>query len=167
MSIYLHLDKINRRHHLRMVSLSKQHILNSLFTVNYKDKKVINIHLHTFNKILDDFLSNSSTVFVISDASIKNNIITLILYICFNKSIITKTYFIVISQDLRTFFNKSSNNSIAFWDCPSSTKWPLHSAVDKETKKFKINPTTLCKLSWDFSKKEECDLILCNWQITF
>jgi len=29
---------------------------------------------------------------------------------------------IAISQDLRAFFNKDSNNSIAFWDCPSSAK---------------------------------------------
>jgi len=29
---------------------------------------------------------------------------------------------IAIVQDLRAFFTKSSNNSIAFWDCPSSEK---------------------------------------------
>ena len=40
-------------------------------------------------------------------------------------------------------------------------------AVDKEIKQLKINPIFLCKSSWDFSKKEECDTILKNWQITF
>ena len=74
---------------------------------------------------------------------------------------------IAISQDLRAFFNKSSSNSITFWNCPSSTKWPLHSAVDKETKQFKINPIFPCKLSWDFSEKEECNSIIHKWQMTF
>ena len=190
----------------------------SFHTVNYKDKEVMNIHLYTLNKILNDFLLNSSIVLVISNTSIKNNITTSILHICFNKNIIAKTHyhiinvtftkvelflirykinqaievsnaknitiiidviytarhifnssfysyqlhFIAIFQDLRTFFNKSSNNSIVFWNCFSSTKCPLDLAVDKETKKFKMNLTTPCKLSWDFSKKEECDLILCN-----
>ena len=183
----------------------------------------MNIHLYTLNKILNDFLLNSSIVLVISNTSIKNNITTSILHICFNKNIIAKTHyhiinvtftkvelflirykinqaievsnaknitiiidviytarhifnsssysyqlhFIAIFQDLRTFFNKSSNNSIVFWNCFSSTKCPLDLAVDKETKKFKMNLITPCKLSWDFSKKEECDLILCNYQITF
>jgi len=178
----------------------------------------MNIHLYTLNKILNDFLSNSSIVLVISDTSIKNNVTTSILHICFNKNIIAKTHyhiinvtftkaklfliryrinqaiqvsnaknitmiidiiytarhifnlssysyqlhFIAISQDLRTFFNKSFNNSIVFWNCFSSTKLPLYSAVDKETKKFKMNLITPCKLSWNFSKKKECDLILCN-----
>jgi len=40
-------------------------------------------------------------------------------------------------------------------------------AVDKEIKQFKINTIFSCKLSWDFSGKEECDLIIFKWQITF
>jgi len=31
-------------------------------------------------------------------------------------------YSITVSQDLRAFFNKNSNNMISFWDCPSSNK---------------------------------------------
>jgi len=76
-------------------------------------------------------------------------------------------YSITISQNLRTFFKKSSDNSIAFWDCPSNTKWCPHLAVDKEIKQLNIDPIFLCKLSWDFSKKEECDSILQNWQMIF
>ena len=76
-------------------------------------------------------------------------------------------HFIVVSQDLRVFFNKNSNNIILFWNCPSSNKWPPHLAVDKKTKQLKTDPIFLCKSSWDFSKKEECDIILKNWQITF
>ena len=31
-------------------------------------------------------------------------------------------HFIVVSQDLRAFFNKNSNNTISFWNCSSSNK---------------------------------------------
>jgi len=54
---------------------------------------------------------------------------------------------IAVFQDLRTFFNKNSNNTISFWDCPSSDKWPPHLAVDKETKQFKTDPIFPCKSS--------------------
>ena len=68
--------------------------------------------------------------------------------------------FIAVSLDLRTFFNKSTDNSITFWDCPSSVKWPLYSTVDKETKYFKIDSIFPCKFSWNFSRKEKCNSIL-------
>ena len=72
---------------------------------------------------------------------------------------------ITVSQDLRVFFNKSSNNSIAFWDCPSSIKWLPYSAVDKETKWLNIDFIFPCKLSWDFSKNEECNLNPLTWKV--
>jgi len=40
-------------------------------------------------------------------------------------------------------------------------------AVNKETKQLNIDSNFLCKSSWNFSKKEECDSILQNWQMTF
>jgi len=40
-------------------------------------------------------------------------------------------------------------------------------AVDKETKQFNIEPIFPCKSLWDFSKKEEYDSILHNWQMSF
>jgi len=55
--------------------------------------------------------------------------------------------------ELRDSFEQNSNNSIEFWDCPSSCKWSLHNIVDKETKKFDLTPIFLCKSSWDFSRK--------------
>ena len=76
-------------------------------------------------------------------------------------------HFIAVSQDLRAFFNKNSNNTISFWDCSSSNKQPPHLAVDKEIKQLKTDPIFLCKSSWYFSKKEEYDTILKNWQINF
>jgi len=73
---------------------------------------------------------------------------------------------ITIAQDLRAFYNKSSNNSIAFWDCPSSEKWIHHLAINKGTKQLYCESSFPCKSSWDFNKKEECDSIIQNWQMT-
>ena len=67
---------------------------------------------------------------------------------------------IAIAQDLRKFFNKNTQNSIEFWDCPSNSKWLHHTSVDKEMKQFNFTPILPCKLSWDFSKKEECNDII-------
>jgi len=39
--------------------------------------------------------------------------------------------------------------------------------VDKETKQLSCNLILPCKLLWDFNKKEECNFIIQNWQITF
>ena len=55
-------------------------------------------------------------------------------------------YSITISNNLRGFFNKNFSNSISFWDCFSSNKWPSHLLVDKELKYFKINPILPSKL---------------------
>ena len=74
---------------------------------------------------------------------------------------------IAISQMLRAFFNKSSSNTIDFWDCPSKDKWAHHSIVDKETKQFICNPLLPYKSLWDFSKKIESDSIINEWQMTF
>ena len=74
---------------------------------------------------------------------------------------------IAIAQDLRSFFENNTYNSIEFWDCPSNAKWVHHLIVDKETKKYNLKPIFLCKLSWEFSMKNECDSIIWNWQMTF
>jgi len=39
--------------------------------------------------------------------------------------------------------------------------------VNKETKKFNLNPIFPCRLSWDYSMKDKYNLIIQNWQITF
>ena len=54
----------------------------SFNTVNCKNTEVKNAYICTLNKIFDDFLLNPNTTLVISDASIKNNVVTLILHIC-------------------------------------------------------------------------------------
>jgi len=40
-------------------------------------------------------------------------------------------------------------------------------SVDKETKKFNLSPILPYKSLWDFSKKEESNDIIQNWQIMF
>ena len=65
-----------------------------------------------------------------------------------------------ISQELREFFSKGSCNHIKFWDCSSKQKWPLHYSVDKDTKSVVSMPSFLCKSSWDFCRKTECNVIL-------
>ena len=52
---------------------------------------------------------------------------------------------IIIAQDLRTFFEKNTYNSIKFWDCPSDVKWIHHSVVDKETKRYNLKQIFMCK----------------------
>ena len=75
--------------------------------------------------------------------------------------------FMAILGDLHHFFSKDLNNSIRFWECPSRLDWHLHKAVDLETKVFNPTPAYLCKISWDYSKKSECDDISNTWKMTF
>ena len=66
----------------------------------------------------------------------------------------------VISQKLREFFLKDVSNCIEFWDCSSKQKWLLHYLVDKDFKNIVFIPLFPCKSSWNFCRKNECDLIL-------
>jgi len=72
-----------------------------------------------------------------------------------------------ILGDLRHFFSKDPNNSIKFWECSSHLDWHLHKAVNVETKAFNSTLVYLCKMSWDYSKKSECDNISNIWKMTF
>jgi len=72
-----------------------------------------------------------------------------------------------ILEDLCTFFSKNSINSIEFWKNPSCLNWHLHKTVDYESKSSNHTPIFPCKMSWDYSKKTECDNICQNWKIIF
>ena len=74
---------------------------------------------------------------------------------------------IAILKDFRSFFNKHPSNIIKFWDCPSDAKLLLHVLVNKDIKRFNHILISPSKSLWDFDKKEECDNIIKNWQITF
>jgi len=72
-----------------------------------------------------------------------------------------------ILEDLHTFFSKNSINSIEFWESSSRLNWHLHKTVDHELKLSNHTPIFPCKMSWDYSKKTECDNICQNWKMTF
>ena len=76
-------------------------------------------------------------------------------------------YSAIISWELRDFFKRDSYNYINFWNCSSKQKWPLHSLVDKNIRRFEFSPILLSKLSWNFCKKQECNSISTMWKMTF
>jgi len=71
-----------------------------------------------------------------------------------------QVYLAAISKELRKFFIANNNNSIEFWECPSYCNWPLFKSIDRNTKCFHQIPLLLCKLSWNFSKKNKCNNII-------
>ena len=74
---------------------------------------------------------------------------------------------VAILKDLHLFFSKDSNNSIMFWEYSSHLDWHLYKAVDFEMKAFYPTPSYSSKMSWDYSKKLECDNISNIWKMTF
>ena len=72
-----------------------------------------------------------------------------------------------ILSKLRLFFNKSQDNSIEFWECPSHLKWRFHKDVNKDSKLFKSTSIFPCKTSWDFRKKTDSNDIVNQWKMCF
>ena len=72
-----------------------------------------------------------------------------------------------ILNKLQVFFSQHQENSIKFWECSSQCNWSSHKAVDIETKLFNLIPLFSSKLSWDLSKKNECNNLLNRWKMTF
>jgi len=101
----------------------------------------------------------------------KRPFVVIILYVAqriFDSTIYPyQTQAIAISKDLQRFFKEHLNNSVEFWDCPSNKDWHLHAQADKETKKFDLILLYPSKMSWDFSKKKECDNIIKEWHNEF
>jgi len=76
-------------------------------------------------------------------------------------------YTVAILEELHQFFFRNPINSIEFWECPSHLEWHLHKAVNSEAKASNPTPVYLCKMSWDYSKKMECNDILNIWKMMF
>jgi len=74
---------------------------------------------------------------------------------------------IPLTSAIKSFFSKDSRNKIHFWYCPSKAKWPRHKLIDKQVKANTCIPTFPSKNSHLFSKKKECNNILCEWQTSF
>ena len=72
-----------------------------------------------------------------------------------------------ILKDLQLFFSQYQENYIEFWKCPSQYNWHSYKVINTETKSFKLILILLCKLSWDFSKKSECNDLIKKSKITF
>ena len=71
--------------------------------------------------------------------------------------------FIPLASAIKTFFSKDGRNNIRFWYCPSKAEWPRHKLVDDQVKASACTPTFPSKESHLFSRKKECDNILCEW----
>jgi len=78
-----------------------------------------------------------------------------------------QSHLAAILSELRLFFNKSQNNSIEFWKCPSRLKWRFHKDVDKDTKSFKPTPSLPCKILWDYCRKKDSNDIIKQWKMCF
>ena len=74
---------------------------------------------------------------------------------------------ILLASAIKFFFSKDGRNEIHFWYCPSKAKWSSHKLIDEQVKVNTCVPTFLSKDSHLFSKKKECDNILCKWQTLF
>jgi len=70
--------------------------------------------------------------------------------------------FIPLAAAVKTFLSKNGRNKIHFWYCPSKAEWPRHKLVDDQVKASSCAPTFPSKKSHLFSKKKECDNILCE-----
>jgi len=75
--------------------------------------------------------------------------------------------FIPLAFAIKTFLSKDGRNKIHFWYCPSKAEWPRHKLVDDQVKASSCAPTFPSKESHLFSRKKECDNILCEWQTNF
>jgi len=75
--------------------------------------------------------------------------------------------FIPLASAIKTFLSKDGRNKIHFWYCPSRAEWPRHKLVDDQVKASSCTPTFPSKESHLFSRKKECDNILCEWQTHF
>jgi len=73
---------------------------------------------------------------------------------------------IAITQDLRKFFYKNPENSIDFGNVLVKPNGNIMQFLKKK-KTVHLKPLFPCKLSWDFSIKEESNTIIHKWQITF
>ena len=140
-------------------------------------------HIYSFNnllkKILHYVINNTSTeteLFVLRyrlDQVVQildfSHIIVIIDVLYVAQKIFNMTLYpyqlqsIAISQKLWVFSNQYLNNSIEFWNCPSSENWHLHVVVNKETKNFNLIPLYPCKTLWNFNKKEDSNNIIKEW----
>lgn len=77
-------------------------------TANCNDTKAMKSHLWSLNNIIEESSLNLNIVLVITDASVKNNVIMSIFHILYSQSILKKTIHHVVnvtSMEAETFFD--------------------------------------------------------------
>jgi len=74
---------------------------------------------------------------------------------------------ILVAFAIKSYLSKDARNNIYFWHCSNKAKWPRHKLVDDQVK-ASSNVLMLSNRNLHlFSKKKECDSILCKWQTSF
>ena len=71
-----------------------------------------------------------------------------------------QSHSVAILSELQLFFNKSQDNTIEFWECPSCLKWRFYKDIDKDSKSFNPTPIFPYKTSWDYCKKTNSDDVI-------
>jgi len=153
----------------------KNNIATSILHTHIDNKPITKTLHHAVN-----IMSTEAKLFVIrcgiNQATNSNNVSKIIIVtdsIYAAKKIFDLTFHpfqshaVSIFNKFQSFFSHHQENVIEFWECPSHSNWPLHKAVDKEIKSFSPISLFSCKLSWNFSKKKECDDITNRWRIIF
>jgi len=69
----------------------------SFHSVNWKDSNILTTYCNRLENIYKDSLINQDIMLIISDTSIKNNIVTLVLYIHRDQEIIAKSVHYIIN----------------------------------------------------------------------
>jgi len=68
-----------------------------------------------------------------------------------------------IASKMMAFLNRSSQNTIQFWQCPKKTEWSQHKLVNNQVKAFNGTPTCPSKNLYLFSRKKKCGSTLKEW----
>jgi len=74
---------------------------------------------------------------------------------------------LLLATEISSFLSKNARNNIHFWYCPSKAKWPRHKLVNDQVKATNSVPELPSRVFHLFSKKKECNDILCKWQTLF
>jgi len=67
-----------------------------------------------------------------------------------------------LALKIKVFLSKNNYNTIQFWHCPNKAKWPRHQLIDRQAKESHDLSIFPSKNSYLFSRKKECDDILCK-----
>jgi len=153
----------------------KNNVATSIVYIHIKDRPIMKTLHHTLN-----VMSTEAKLVAIRcsiNQTTNHNFISTIIVVMDSIHVIKKIFdpsshsfqkhMVSILKELCSFFSHHPDNHIEFWEYLSHSKWHLHKTVDSETKSFRLTPTYLSKLSWNFSRKLECNNLANRWKMTF